>query len=267
MQCLLTTTKLSLTPRSGSEISSPPVTSPLVLLTNGASKTCDPPSFESLNNATSLRGSGSGVTPCGAQGGPMTDEFGPVAALVSLSARQAKEAGKLTSGIYGLIGSISSESVALQLSLANRLRVRMALHGSTWFALTWRERDTPQRLPICALRASALPTSDKESFSGRMPTPTATDWKRFPMKESYAFRTVTDGAPDDLAKWAVRTSGIPYARPVPALWRWAMGLPMAWDNCAPTVTQSSVKLRPSSSKRSTNAGLDPSDEVLLGGLA
>ena len=115
--------------------------------------------LEDLLNATSSQGSGSGPTPCVAPDGLMIDRSGPAPALVSLSARQAKEAGLLTSGTSGLRGSTSSTSADLQRSLANRLRVRTALLGSTLFNLTWRERATPSGRWISALRASVRRTS------------------------------------------------------------------------------------------------------------
>lgn len=71
---------------------------------------------------------------------------------------------------------------------------------------------------------------------GLLPTPTATDWKRTPMKQSYANRPQTEGCPDDLAKWAVRNSGIPHARLVPDLWEWTMAWPRMWTASAPLET-------------------------------
>ena len=115
--------------------------------------------LEDLLNATSSQGSGSGPTPCVAPDGLMIERSGPAPALVSLSARQAKEAGLLTSGTSGLRGSTSSTSADLRRSLANRLRVRTALLGSTLFNLTWRERATPSGRWISALRASVRRTS------------------------------------------------------------------------------------------------------------
>lgn len=115
--------------------------------------------LEDLLNATSSPESGSGPTPCVAPDGLMIERSGPAPALVSLSARQAKEAGLLTSGTSGLRGSTSSTSADLQRSLANRLRVRTALLGSTLFNLTWRERATPSGRWISALRASVRRTS------------------------------------------------------------------------------------------------------------
>lgn len=66
-----------------------------------------------------------------------------------------------------------------------------------------------------------------------LPTPTATDYKRTPMKKQYANRPQTEGCPDDLAKWAVRDSGLDHARLVPDLWEWVMGWPLMWTELRP----------------------------------
>lgn len=110
-----------------------------------------------------------GITSCDVQDGPMTGPSGPDPALASLSARQAKEKGLLTSGTYGQRGSISSQSAALQRSLRNRLRPRTDLFGSTLFTLTWKDRATPSGRWICALRASVRPISGRGYTS--WPTP------------------------------------------------------------------------------------------------
>jgi hypothetical protein len=54
--------------------------------------------------------------------GRITDRSGQEVARASLSARQAKEMGLLTSGTFGLTSSISSASADLSMSLANRLQ-------------------------------------------------------------------------------------------------------------------------------------------------
>lgn len=110
-----------------------------------------------------------GATPCGKQAGPTIDLFGRVPVRANLSARQAKALGLLTSGTSGPRSTISSESAALQQSLASRLQAKTALLGSTLFKLTWKERVTPAGRSIPALRASARPTSD--SASTGWPTP------------------------------------------------------------------------------------------------
>jgi hypothetical protein len=133
------------------------------------------------------------------------------------------------------------QSVRLQQSLANRLQALLASRGSTMYALTWKAVATPQRRRLCQLVASGLPIGVTD-FGGRpMPTPTATDWKRTPIKMEYADRTIRTKGTDDLAKWALRASGIAHGRLVPDLWRWAMGYQESWDACAPTETQSCRK--------------------------
>ena len=196
-----------------------------------------PTTLPDSRNATSSPASACGASHSEGGGGPTSAPFGRAPALVSLSAWQAWAVGLTTSGTFGPSGSTSSSSAALASSLASRLQAKTASLGSTLFTLTWKERATPSRRLICALRASVRPTSDSESSLSPMPTPTASDWKRTPMKARYAFRPWYNKCPDDLAKWAVRQSGLDHARLVPDLWRWAMGLPPSWDACAPTETQ------------------------------
>lgn len=120
-------------------------------------------------NATSSPVSAFGATPYAALVGPTIDQSGQDHVLASLSARQAKELGLLTSGIYGPRFSISSASRVLSQSLANRLQARTDLLGSTLYTLIWKERTTPLGRSIPALRASVRRTFDKD-FTG-WPTP------------------------------------------------------------------------------------------------
>lgn len=114
-----------------------------------------------LPSAISLRASGHGHTPCAAQDGRMTAPSGQDPVPASLSARQAKEKGLLTSGTCGPSSSVSSASAALTSFLASRLQALTALHGSTLYRLTWKQRTTPAGRSIPALRASVPRTSDK----------------------------------------------------------------------------------------------------------
>jgi len=85
-------------------------------------------------------------------------------------------------------------------------------------------------------RQPMLVQTTKENEFGwleKIPTPTASDHKRTPMKEVYANRPKTLGVADDLAKWAVRKSGLAHARLEPALWEWAMGWPKGWTELKP----------------------------------
>lgn len=84
-------------------------------------------------------------------------------------------------------------------------------------------------LPTLELHTSAID-------GGPLPTPTATDWKRTPIKRSYAMRPFTQGAPDDLAKWALRESGLDHGRLEPSLWEHTMGWPIGWTDLKPLET-------------------------------
>ena len=133
---------------------------------------------EAMRSATSSRESVSGATHCGAPATPTPDLFGRGAALASLSARQAKALGLLTSGTYGRTSTGLSNSAALQSSLASRLQARTASLGSTLYRLTWKDRVTPAGQSIPALRASARRTSDSDCTG--WVTPSARDWKDTP---------------------------------------------------------------------------------------
>lgn len=135
--------------------------------------------LEDTHNAIFSQVSEYGALPCEELGGLTIDQFGQALAPANLSAQQAKERGLLTSGIYGLRGSTSSRSATLATSLANKLQARTALTGSTLYKLTWKERDTPARRSIYALRASVPRISDKGSGSSLKgwATPTTRDWK------------------------------------------------------------------------------------------
>lgn len=109
-----------------------------------------------LLNAISLPASESGPAPCAVPDGPTTVRFGPDRNLASLTARQAKEKGLLTSGTCAPPGTTLSSTAnrpAYQ-SLVSRLRTVTDLAGSTLFGLTWKIRVTPSGRSICALRAS-----------------------------------------------------------------------------------------------------------------
>ena len=110
-----------------------------------------------------------------------TKKSGAQAALASLSPSQAKQAGLLMSGTYGLRPSISSKPGDPFESMASRLRQKTASVGSTLFSLTYKERVTPAGLAIFALRASARRTSGSDSTGQRgWPTPVAKDDNKTP---------------------------------------------------------------------------------------
>ncbi len=128
-----------------------------------------------LHSATSSRESAAGRQPCASPDGPMADLFGQDHVLASLSARQAREKGLLTSGIYGLLGITSSGSASLQSSLESRLKARFDMDGSILFKMTWKDSVTPSGHRVCLLRASGRRTSGNDC--GSWPTTTTRDWK------------------------------------------------------------------------------------------
>jgi hypothetical protein len=135
-----------------------------------ALQTFDRTTFEASLNAISLPELVCGPTPCAELAGVMTDAFGLEAVLASLSPRQVKAAGLLTSGIFGPSGTTSSTSATLQSSLESRLRAKTQSLGSTLFKMTWKAWVTPSGRFRFRLRASVLRTS--ETGSTGWPTPT-----------------------------------------------------------------------------------------------
>ena len=131
--------------------------------------------FWDTPSAISSPASVSGPTPCVSQDGPMIVRSGPDLARASLSARQAKAKGLLTSGIYGPRSSTLSRSAALSACLASRLQEKTASAGSTLFKLTWKPWATPAGRSLSLLRGSALRIS--ENGSTGWPTATTRDWK------------------------------------------------------------------------------------------
>lgn len=113
----------------------------------------------------------SGPIPSASPDGLTTNRSGQAPALASLSARQAKEMGLLTSGTFGQPSSTSSASADLSMSLASRLQLVTQMHGSTLYRQTWKEWTTPSGLCRLRQRASVLRTS--ESGPTGWPTPTA----------------------------------------------------------------------------------------------
>lgn len=110
----------------------------------------------------SLLESESGLEPCERPDGAMIDQYGLDHAHVSLSPRQAKERGLLTSGTCGQLGIISSRSKDLESFLVSRLRAKTDLLGSTLYKLTWKEWATPAGRSLWLLRASVRRTSENE---------------------------------------------------------------------------------------------------------
>lgn len=131
-----------------------------------------------LHNAISSRAWVFGPWRYVAPGGPTVALSGPVRAPASLSARQAKAAGLMTTGIYGPRSTGLSDSAALDMWLANRLAARLQSLGSTLYKLTWKPWVMPSGLSRSRLRASVRRTSETERTG--WVTPTTRDWKDSP---------------------------------------------------------------------------------------
>ncbi len=209
-------------------------------------------------SATSSPESASGPMPSDKPDGPTIEKSGPEVVHANLSARQAKELGLLTSGTYGPRFITSSESVRLESSLVNRLRVKTASLGSALFRLTWKQRDTPLGVSIFALRASVLRTSGKDYTSWPSPS-SSLGGKNERTLEGAEKEAERKGWNNDLCTAALSTASGKTQRGFfaatastgqlnPALPRWLQGLPTAWESCADMVTRSVRRSRKASSR-------------------
>jgi hypothetical protein len=102
--------------------------------------------------------------------GTIRDQSGREVARASLSARQARDLGLLTSGTYGPLSTTSSASAALQSCLESRLRAKTQTLGSTLYKLTWKDWITPSGRCRSRLRASVRRTFATDCTG--WPTPT-----------------------------------------------------------------------------------------------
>lgn len=135
-------------------------------------------SFWDTRNATSLPESASGHWLCVAPDGLIIDLSGQEVAPASLSPRQARKLGLMTSGTYGLRSNGSLSSANLQSSLESRLQARLSILGSTLYTLTWKPWVTPSGPSRSRLRASVRRISETDC-SGWV-TPATRDWKDTP---------------------------------------------------------------------------------------
>lgn len=124
-------------------------------------------------SAISSPGSADGRLPCVAQDGQTVARHGQHHAPASLSARQAKGLGLLTSGTYGPPRIGLSASSALSWSLASNLAALTRTTGSTLYKLTWKPWAMPSGRLRFRLRASARRT--RETVLIGWPTPIASN--------------------------------------------------------------------------------------------
>lgn len=124
-------------------------------------------------SAISSPASADGLSRCVAQDGPTVARHGQHHAPASLSARQAKGLGLLTSGTYGPPHIGLSASAALSWSLASNLAALTRMTGSTLYKLTWKPWAMPSGRLRFRLRASARRT--RETALIGWPTPIASN--------------------------------------------------------------------------------------------
>jgi hypothetical protein len=122
-----------------------------------------------------LPGSEAGPSHLNSPAGLGSFQSGRAPVHASRSAQPGNTPELLTSATSGPTSSALSPSGALQSLLENKLRQRMAVHGSQEYDLTWRYWDMLSGPPICALRASGRRTSASGSIG--WPTPQARDVK------------------------------------------------------------------------------------------
>ena len=125
--------------------------------------------LEPINSATSLQESADGRLPCDWRVGTTLDLFGLEAVPANPSVHRGIEKARLTKDTYGLHGSVSLESAALQRSLENRLQQRLPTGGLTMFTMTWKVRATPLGRLFCKLVVSVGRTEGIDY--GLWPTP------------------------------------------------------------------------------------------------
>lgn len=142
---------------------------------NAASATLRHTKYKISAKSTSSLVLESGAILCAWQDGTIEDQSGQVVARASLSAKQVKALGLLTSGTSGRTGSTSSESANLQSSLESRLRARLPIAGPISYKMTWKLWVTPSGRSRFRLRASGLRTSETGSTGAQWPTTKASN--------------------------------------------------------------------------------------------
>jgi len=180
-----------------------------------------------------------GLTPCSLPDGPTTPPCGPDRARASHSASQANWREQATPDIFGLNGSVSSASAALQSRLESKLRAKLPTNGSTMYSMTWKALATPAERRVFQLAASMPHTCARGSIG--LPTPQSIDAKGTSEALRHKFRVT-----GHLKHWthgtqlAVHSSTGISSWPNPMFAEWLMGYPHLWiygHDYTPTETQ------------------------------
>ena len=222
----------------GQRNSSRPNSSQTAKLTADPSRTSGQTKLKTLSSATSSAEYSDGPSLFGFQDGRMTSPSGRDHVLASLSPRQAKARGVLTSATCGPLSNGLSSSASLQSSLESRLRARMDVSGSPEYALTWRMWDLPLGPPICALRASKRNTLGN-AFGG-LPTPSGIGGA----KGSHGVGALGEWGGSSNPFRGTELGNVRCA----SFELWMMGYPMEWWDAMVHATQLFPRSRRSSSK-------------------
>lgn len=198
------------------------------------------------HNAISLPALESGLSLFVEPDGQMTFLYGPAVARASLSARQAKALGLLTSATSGQPGTGSFESVTLQESLANSLRKRLDTAGLILSEATWKNVATPSGRSVSALTRAVNRSS--ASGSTLLPSISAREHKDSSRAEVLARLDRGDG----VAKRICALSPIlRYSQEIvglnPSFAAWIMAIPKEWVLCMPSETPSMLRQQRNSS--------------------
>jgi hypothetical protein len=122
-----------------------------------------PDSGNAISSPASAAGRTRSISPAGA-----IVPSGPDPVPVSRFRAQDSAKAMPIDDISGRLFTALSPSARLQWCLASKLQALTAANGSLLYALTWKETDMRSGPPICALRASARPTSDNGSGGSRV---------------------------------------------------------------------------------------------------
>lgn len=126
-----------------------------------------------IPSVISLPGSAGGALRCNGQGLLQTELSGQAPAPAKTSVAPGSKKGLPVNETSGPRSSISSASVALTESLANRLKLRLATVGSTVYRQTWKEKVTPLGRRYWA-HTARVPTTNGKGCTG-WPTPQCAD--------------------------------------------------------------------------------------------
>lgn len=201
-----------------------------------------------------------GHAPCNSPAGQQLDLFGQPLSPASHSPRLGKGKAKPTSGTSGQSSFVSSRSVVLSASLANRLLALVDTNGSMEYVMTWKRRVMHSGLRIFRLHARARRTSDK-GFSG-WPTPDHAYHGSYQDPETALSRVRSKGKDkrqanlEDVAKLAV------WATPTSRDWQNGLVSKETMNRNARPLNEQAVMLAGWVSPRSSETGRRRSPEAI-----